>query len=108
MKTEKLKQEDLFYNEMGFEEEDVDPNIERLGIFNDPELKAIRDENEARSKKFLEERKVDTEKMQKQMEDMKAAAEKARLAAEKQKAEQLSNNMGLGGGAGSEADAALH
>jgi len=75
LKTEKTKQEDLFFNEMGYEEEDVDPNIARLGIFDDPELKAIRAENEARSKKFLEERKVDTEKIQQQMEEMKAAAE---------------------------------
>ena len=46
-----------------------------MGIFDDPELKTIREENEARSKKFLEERKVDTEKIQKQMDEMKAAAE---------------------------------
>ena len=72
MKTEKMKQEDMFFNEMGFEEEDVEPSILRLGIKDDPELVAIREENDARSKKFLEERKVDTEKIQKQMAEMKA------------------------------------
>lgn len=104
MKNEKMKQDDIFFNEMGFEESDVEPSIKRLGIKDDPELVAIKKESEERAKKFLEEQKVDTEKIAQQMAKMREEAEKVKAEADKQKAEQLGLSMGLGGGM----DAALH
>lgn len=39
--VEKLKNDDKFFNDTGIEEEDIMPNIKRLELKDDPELKAI-------------------------------------------------------------------
>lgn len=41
IKVEKLKADDKFFNETGIEEEDVEPNLKRLGLEEDEEFKAI-------------------------------------------------------------------
>ncbi len=41
IKVEKLKADDQFFNETGIEEEDVEPNIKRLGLDKDPEYLAL-------------------------------------------------------------------
>ena len=42
--VEKLKNDDKFFNDTGIEEEDIMPNIKRLELKDDPELKAIVEE----------------------------------------------------------------
>lgn len=44
IKAEKMQNDDIFFNETGIEEEDVEPSLKRLGLEEDPEVKAIMDE----------------------------------------------------------------
>jgi len=39
IKVEKLKADDVFFNESGIEEEDVEPSCKRLDLESDPEYK---------------------------------------------------------------------
>lgn len=81
IKVEKLKADDEFFNAFGIEEEDVEPSIKRLNLEEDPEVKAILDEWEKKSKEFLDGKKDETAKI------MAAAAEyKARIEAEQKEA----------------------
>jgi hypothetical protein len=41
IKVEKLRADDMFFNETAIDEEDVEPSIERLNMENDPEYKEI-------------------------------------------------------------------
>ena len=41
IKAEKLKADDLFFNESGIEEEDIEPSIKRLGLTNDKDYKRL-------------------------------------------------------------------
>lgn len=41
IKAEKLKADDLFFNESGIEEEDIEPSIKRLGLATDKDYKRI-------------------------------------------------------------------
>jgi len=80
-KVEKPKADDEFFNTFGLEEEDVEPSIKRLNLEEDPEMKAILAEWEAKSKDFLDSKKDETAKI------MAAAAEfKARMEAEQKEA----------------------
>jgi hypothetical protein len=81
IKVEKLKADDEFFNTFGLEEEDVEPSIKRLNLEEDPDMKAILAEWEAKSKDFLDSKKDETAKI------MAAAAEfKARMEAEQKEA----------------------
>jgi hypothetical protein len=44
IKVEKLKADDMFFNESGIEEEDVEPSIKRLGLETDTEYLSIVEE----------------------------------------------------------------
>lgn len=63
IKVEKLKADDVFFNETGIEEEDVEPSITELGIEDDPELKAVIEEFAKKSADFLETKKDETSKL---------------------------------------------
>lgn len=63
IKVEKLKADDVFFNETGIEEEDVEPSIKELGIEDDPELKAVIEEFAKKSADFLETKKDETSKL---------------------------------------------
>jgi hypothetical protein len=53
---EKDRADDQFWVETGFEEEDVEKAIVTLKLENDPQLKKIKEEWEAKSKAYLQER----------------------------------------------------
>lgn len=63
IKSEELRAQDLFFNETGIEECDVEPNIERLELIEDPDFKAIIEEFSQRSKDYLNNKKAETEAM---------------------------------------------
>lgn len=63
IKVEKLKADDIFHNQTGLEEEDVEPSIKALGLEDDPEIKAIVEEYAKKSADFLEAKKDETAKM---------------------------------------------
>ena len=63
IKVEKLKADDVFFNDTGIEEEDVEPSIKELGIEDDPELKAVIEEFAKKSADFLETKKDETSKL---------------------------------------------
>ena len=60
IKVEKLKADDVFFNETGFEEEDVEPNVKRLGLEEDDDFKAIIEEFKKKSDEFLASKKDET------------------------------------------------
>ena len=76
IKVEKLKADDIFFNQTGFEEEDVEPSIKELGLEEDPELKAIIDEFSKKSAEFLDAKKDETAKMIQLAKDIQEAAKK--------------------------------
>lgn len=53
IKVEQIKADDVFFNETGIEEEDVEPSIKRLGLEQDPELKGIIDDYKRQSDEYL-------------------------------------------------------
>lgn len=61
IKVEKLKADDLFFNESGIEEEDVEPSIKRLKLEEDADYKKIVENWSKQSKDFLEEKKKESE-----------------------------------------------
>lgn len=88
IRIEKMKADDTFFNEFGYEESDVDPNIERLGLEEDADYKKILDESAEKSKKYLEERQDETAKMMAAQREKVAqlmAARKAKLEEEESK-----------------------
>ena len=60
IKVEKLKADDHFFNETGIEEEDVEPNLKRLGLEEEEEFKAVFDEFKKKSDEFLASKKDET------------------------------------------------
>lgn len=88
IRIEKMKADDTFFNEFGYEEFDVDPNIEKLNLEEDADYKKILDDYAEKSKKYLEERQDETAKMmqaQKEKVEKIMAARKAKLEEEAQK-----------------------
>ena len=63
IKVEKLKADDVFFNQTGLEEEDVEPSIKSLGLEEDEEIKAIVEEFTKKSAEFLDAKKDETAKM---------------------------------------------
>jgi hypothetical protein len=107
IKAEKRRQDDHFFNETGFEEEDVEPSIKRLKLSDDPEIKAITEEFEKKSKEFLEQKRLDTEKVMAQMAAIKKA-EQEKAEREKEEAEAtIAQHSDMMGGLGGGLDAAL-
>ena len=100
IKVEKLKADDIFFNQTGFEEEDVEPSIKELGLEEDPELKAVIDEYAKLSQEFLDAKKDETAKLIQMAKDMQEAAKKKKEEEEAQKlkptspGELLSNETG--------------
>lgn len=88
IKVEKLKADDRFFNETGIEEEDVEPNIKRLGLEEDEEFKAIIEEYKKKSDEFLASKKDETAKVLAQAAKAREAMLAAKAAAEKKKAEE--------------------
>jgi hypothetical protein len=76
IKVEKLKADDVFFNQTGFEEEDVEPSMKELGIENDDEIKAIIDEYTKKSAEFLDAKKDETAKMIQLAKEIQEAARK--------------------------------
>ncbi len=60
IKVEKLRADDIFFNETGIEEEDVEPSIKRLKVDETEEYKMIIETYTERSKAFLEAKKEET------------------------------------------------
>ena len=85
IKVEKLKADDIFFNQTGFEEEDVEPSIKELGLEEDPELKAVIDEYAKLSQEFLDAKKDETAKLIQMAKDMQEAAKKKKEEEEAQK-----------------------
>ena len=63
IKVEKLKADDIFFNQTGLEEEDVEPSMKELGLEEDEEIKAIVDDFAKKSAEFLDAEKDETAKM---------------------------------------------
>lgn len=63
IKVEKLRADDIFFNETGIEEEDVEPSINRLNMEEDEEYKAIVEDFANQSKTFLESKADETAQM---------------------------------------------
>lgn len=61
IKAEEMRAQDLFFNETQIEEADVEPNVERLGLLEDPDFKAIIAEYEKKSAAYLQSKKNETE-----------------------------------------------
>jgi hypothetical protein len=53
IKAEEMRAQDLFFCETEIEECDIEPNIERLDLINDPEFKAIIDDFSKKSQAYL-------------------------------------------------------
>jgi len=60
IKVEKLRADDIFFNETGLEEEDVEPSIIKQGLDKTEEYKALIEEYQAKSKAFLDSKKDET------------------------------------------------
>lgn len=70
IKVEKLKADDVFFNESGIEEEDVEPSIKKLGLEADDDYKKIVEIWSQQSKDFLEEKKKESEKIMEKMKEI--------------------------------------
>jgi len=81
IKVEKLKADDLFFNETGIEEEDVEPSVKRLNLEEDEEFKAIIEEFKKKSDEFLASKKDETAAMMQKARAAQYAAEMRRKAA---------------------------
>ena len=53
IQMEKLKADDVFFNQTGIEEADIEPNIQRLNLEQDEEFNAILEEFKKLSDDFL-------------------------------------------------------
>ena len=53
IQMEKLKADDIFFNQTGIEEADIEPNIQRLNLDQDEEFNAILEEFKKLSDDFL-------------------------------------------------------
>ena len=53
IQMEKLKADDIFFNQTGIEEADIEPNIQRLNLEQDEEFNAILEEFKKLSDDFL-------------------------------------------------------
>ena len=82
IKVEKLRADDIFFNETGIEEEDVEPNILRLKMEEDADYKKIVEDYAEKSKNFLESKKDETAMM---MAKAQAAAKQRQMQAEASK-----------------------
>merc|ERR1712012_419993 len=81
IKVEKLKADDHFFNETGVEEEDVEPNIKRLGLEEEEEFKAIIEEYKKMSDDFLATKKDETAAIMQKARAAQAQQEARRRAA---------------------------
>jgi hypothetical protein len=63
IKVEKLRADDIFFNETGIEEEDVEPSIKAHGLENSEEYKSVIASFTEKSKAFLESKKDETAEM---------------------------------------------
>lgn len=86
IRIEKMKADDTFFNEFGFEEFDVEPNVLRLKLEEEEDYKKILEDYANQSKTYLAEKQDETAKMiaqqqamyQKAMEAKKLKAEEAK------------------------------
>jgi len=88
IRIEKMKADDTFFNEFGYEEFDVEPNVDKLKLEEDEDYKKILEEYANKSKTYLEERQDETAKMmaaQKEKMEALMAARKAKLEEEEKK-----------------------
>jgi len=86
IKKEELKAGDKFFLEMGYEECDVEPNMRKLGLLEDPEIKEIITTFEEKSKNFLDTKKMETENMYREIVKRRSQVELQRDAAIKEQA----------------------
>jgi len=63
IKVEKLRADDIFFNETGIEEEDVEPSIKAHCLENSEEYKSVIASFTEKSKAFLESKKDETAEM---------------------------------------------
>lgn len=70
IKVEKLKADDMFFNESGIEEEDVEPSIKRLNLETDEEYLRIVEEWSKQSKDFLDEKRKESEVIMAKMKEI--------------------------------------
>eukprot|EP00351_Strombidinopsis_sp_SopsisLIS2011_P003583 CAMPEP_0116876172 /NCGR_PEP_ID=MMETSP0463-20121206/8182_1 /TAXON_ID=181622 /ORGANISM="Strombidinopsis sp, Strain SopsisLIS2011" /LENGTH=404 /DNA_ID=CAMNT_0004522647 /DNA_START=425 /DNA_END=1639 /DNA_ORIENTATION=- len=101
IRIEKMKADDTFFNEFGFEEFDVEPNVEKLKLEDEEDYKKILEKYAEESKTYLATKQDETAKMiahqqemyKKAMEAKKLKAEEAKKAKEtaEQKTEESKN-----------------
>lgn len=72
IKVEKLRADDIFYNQTGIEEEDVEPSLLRLKLDKDPEFLNITELYSKKSTEYLEAKKKETEEMMRKAQEMQA------------------------------------
>lgn len=82
IKVEKLKADDHFFNETGIEEEDVEPNIKRLGLEEEEDFKSIIEEYKKMSDDFLATKKDETAAIMQKARAAQAQQEARRRAAQ--------------------------
>lgn len=63
IKVEKLRADDIFFNETGIEEEDVEPSIRKHGLENSEEYLAVVNGFVEKSKAFLDSKREETAMM---------------------------------------------
>jgi hypothetical protein len=63
IKVEKLRADDIFFNETGIEEEDVEPSIKLHGLEDSEEYKNVVNSFVEKSKAFLDSKKEETAEM---------------------------------------------
>ena len=77
IKVEKMRSDDIFFNETGIEEEDVEPSVKRLNMTEDPEYKAIIEEFTKMSQDFLSSKKDETMALMAEAQKAQAARQAA-------------------------------
>ena len=83
IRVEKLRADDIFFNETSIEEEDVEPSCMRLKLDDDAEYMAIINEFTEKSKTYLDGKKDETAIMMKKAQEMQTARQaEAKAAAE--------------------------
>jgi len=87
IKLEEIKAHDKFYLEMGFEDEELDINIERQGLKDDEALKEVFDTWAKKSADWLQLKSDEAKEMRAKMQEYREAQEKEAAKKEAEKKE---------------------
>jgi len=89
IKLEEIKAHDKFYLEMGFEDEELDINIERQGLKDDEALKEVFDTWAKKSADWLQLKSDEAKEMRAKMQEYREAQEKEAAKKEAEKKEEV-------------------